>query len=75
MVRWLEELQEHAYSRMTIILIGNKVDLAEQRQVTTQEGIEFARRNKLIFFETSAKTSDNVEEAFTHAARIIFANL
>ena len=74
-VRWLEELLEHAYNRMTIVLVGNKNDLAEQRQVNYEEGVEFAKRNGLIFFETSAKTSDNVDEVFTHAARIIFNNV
>ena len=60
---------------MTIVLVGNKNDLAEQRQVNYEEGVEFAKRNGLIFFETSAKTSDNVDEVFTHAARIIFNNV
>lgn len=66
---------EHAYSRMTIILVGNKKDLEDQREVSYEEGLEFAKRNKLIFFETSAKTSENVDETFVHATRIIFQNV
>ena len=60
---------------MTIVLVGNKKDLAAQRQVSYEEGLEFARRNKLIFFETSAKTAENVDETFVHATKIIYNNV
>lgn len=42
---------------MLIILVGNKCDLENQRQVPKDEAEAFARKNDLIFFETSAKTS------------------
>ena len=63
---------EHAYSKMTIILVGNKKDLENEREVSYQEGLEFAKKNKLIFFETSAKTGEGVEETFLSAARMLF---
>ena len=66
---------EHAYQRMTIVLVGNKKDLESDREVSYEEGLEFAKRNKLIFFETSAKTSENVDDAFIHATRTIYANV
>ena len=66
---------EHAYKRMTIVLVGNKKDLEDQREVSYEEGLDFARRNKLIFFETSAKTSENVDNTFTHATKLIYANV
>ena len=47
---------------MTIMLIGNKSDLAHRRAVSTQEGEQFAKENGLVFMETSAKTAHNVEE-------------
>jgi Ras-related protein Rab-2A len=57
---------------MTIILIGNKSDLAHRRAVTTEEGQQFAQEHGLIFLETSAKTADNVEEAFMKTATKIY---
>lgn len=46
-------------------MIGNKVDLEDQRKVTTQEGRKFCDQNgKMIFFESSAKNNMNVENAF-----------
>jgi len=57
---------------MLIVLIGNKNDLDDQRQVSTEEGTAFARKNDLIFFETSAKTSFGVEDTFTQVTKQIY---
>jgi len=42
-----------------MIICGNKIDL-DDRQVTKEEGEEFAKKNKLVFFEVSAKTNENM---------------
>ena len=47
-----------------VILIGNKKDLEDKRQVSYEEGENFAKENGLMFLETSAKTAYNVVEAF-----------
>ena len=68
-------MRENAYSKMTIILVGNKVDLESEREVSTEEGTQFAKKNNLLFFETSAKTSLNVEKAFYQTTEIILNNI
>ncbi|CEM21914.1 unnamed protein product [Vitrella brassicaformis CCMP3155] len=74
LTRWLEEVRQNANPHMTIMLIGNKCDL-ERREVSTEEGASFARQHGLIFLETSAKTAQNVEEAFIWTARKIYENI
>lgn len=59
---WLEDARQHANANMTIMLIGNKCDLAHRRAVSIEEGEQFAREHGLIFMEASAKTAQNVEE-------------
>jgi GTPase SAR1 family protein len=62
LTRWLEEVRQNGNPDMVIMLIGNKSDLENRRQVSTEEGERFAKENGLIFMETSAKTAFNVEE-------------
>ena len=71
LVRWLEEMKENGYSKMQIILVGNKVDLEQEREVSFEEGSHFAQKNGLMFFETSAKTALNVEKAFLSTTEAI----
>lgn len=52
---------------MSIMLIGNKCDLAHRRAVSTEEGEQFAKEHGLIFMEASAKTAQNVEEVTGYA--------
>lgn len=70
--RWLEELRSHADKNIVIILIGNKSDLENQRQVPTEDAKEFAEKEGLFFLETSALESTNVESAFTTVLTEIF---
>jgi Ras-related protein Rab-2A len=59
---WLEDCRKYSSPNIVIILVGNKTDLENQRQVTREEGETFAKKNGLYFMETSAKTSENVDE-------------
>jgi small GTP-binding protein len=61
---WLSELRANVDSEVVIVLVGNKTDLAENRAISTDEGIHFSRQEKLLFIETSAKDASNVAEAF-----------
>ncbi|KAI9018720.1 ras family-domain-containing protein [Phycomyces nitens] len=68
---WLEDVRQHANPNTVIIVIGNKSDLDSKRQVSREEGERFARENDLFFLEASAKSADNVEEAFVKTAQSI----
>jgi len=60
MPTWLEE----AKSLDTVImLIGNKTDLGNKREVLYQEGFQFAQNNNLFFIEISVKSTENLEDA------------
>ena len=65
-------------SKIPVILVGNKVDLSDQRQVSTQEGEKLVKSGKIgnpkyvQFFETSAKTKHNCEECYTAIAKMIY---
>ena len=69
--KWLDEVKNNSSKTITVILIGNKKDLEEKRQVSYEEGEAFAKENDLMFLETSAKTSYNVVEAFNLSASSI----
>ncbi|KAJ0054193.1 hypothetical protein Pint_02847 [Pistacia integerrima] len=72
---WLEDARQHANPNMTIMLIGNKCDLAHRRAVSKEEGEQFAKENGLLFLEASARTAQNVEEAFIKTAAKILQNI
>ncbi|XP_034401920.1 ras-related protein Rab-25-like [Cyclopterus lumpus] len=62
--RWLKELFDHADPHIVVMLVGNKRDLESLRTVPTEEGKDFAEKRGLMFMETSALDSTNVEDAF-----------
>lgn len=54
-----------------LVLVGNKSDLQEERQVTSQEGQDLASRWRIPFFESSARLRTNIEEVFIQLIREI----
>jgi len=72
---WLEDARQHANANMTVMLIGNKCDLSHRRAVSYEEGEQFAKEHGLVFMEASAKTAQNVEEAFIKTAGTIYKKI
>ena len=62
--RWVSDISAAADKKITLLLIGNKSDLEDQRQVTKEQGEEKAKELGLAFMETSACSGDNLEKAF-----------
>ncbi|CAI8036006.1 Ras-related protein Rab-18-B [Geodia barretti] len=61
---WLNELDTYATKKDLVkMLVGNKID-KESREVSRSDGLQFARRNSMLFIEASAKTRDGVQQAF-----------
>ena len=56
------------------ILIGNKCDLEQERQVSLETLNEYANEEKINFFETSAKDNINLKEVFNKIVELIFEN-
>ncbi|XP_046396238.1 ras-related protein Rab-8B isoform X2 [Ischnura elegans] len=68
---WIRNIEENAASDVEKMLLGNKCELHEKRQVFKERGEQLAIEYGIKFMETSAKASINVEEAFFTLARDI----
>ena len=62
--KWIESIKEAANEKISIILVGNKSDLEEEREVKTKQGEDKAKFYEIPFFETSCKDGSNINEAF-----------
>lgn len=62
--QWLEYVRSERGSEVVIALVGNKADLCERRQVSTEEGETLAQQNSIMFVETSARTGANIKVLF-----------
>ena len=70
---WLRELRSHSNPDVKVFLIGNKIDLEAEREVTTEQGENFYKQNNLnLFLESSAKTGFNSQKIFIKAAEILY---
>lgn len=73
--QWLHEIDRYAAENVNKLLVGNKADLTSKRVVSTEQGKEFADSLGIEFLETSAKTAQNVEQAFLTMASQIKARM
>ena len=72
-IKWLKEIKLQSNPDIKVVLIGNKADLENKRQVTIEEGNKFKEENDILFFqEASAKSGINAKEIFHEAAKILY---
>ena len=69
--KWIKEINESFQTKIPIVLVGNKKDLENERIISEEEGKKLAEENDFLFFETSAKTGENVNEIFQSLFEII----
>jgi len=66
---WLSEVDRYANESTSKLLVGNKADLIEEKQVPEETATSFAEKLGIPFLETSAKTATNVDAAFLTMAK------
>lgn len=69
---WKKELQSKNSNSKVLMLVGNKIDLDKEREVSFQEGEAKAKEIGCSFIETSAKTNHNIKECFEKASRVLY---
>jgi small GTP-binding protein len=75
MGRWLQDIRDVARADVVTVLIGSKSDLANERQVSTDEAETFAKEHSMAYFETSAKTGDQIIASIEACVKVIEKNV
>ena len=57
------------------VLVGNKIDLEDERKVSTEEAQELAAIHKMKYFETSAKLNKNIDELMSHLMEEVYQKM
>ena len=71
--QWIESIKENIdIDTLPIVLLGNKVDLECNRQVSTEEAEHLAKAEKFKYFETSSKNNTGIDEAFQYLAEEMY---
>ena len=66
---WINQIKEEVSEKVSIILVGNKIDDEEHRAVQTEEGKNLAKELGLMFFECSAKSGVNIDSTFNELVK------
>jgi small GTP-binding protein len=68
---WLKSIKEVSCDKISIMLVGNKIDMEKDRKVSEAEGRVLAESNGLLFLEASAKDDINVKETFSKITKCV----
>ena len=73
---WFDEVLSYADEHVEIVLLGNKSDLIARREVTIEEGIDYARKRNIPFYETSALDNKNsqIQQVFQELCQRVMLN-
>ena len=64
-IEWLKEIDIYNNNDDCVrLLVGNKIDREDDRQISSEEGAAFAKAHSMLFIECSAKTQSGVQQAF-----------
>lgn len=73
--RWIRDIQNKAHPDINIILVGNKYDAEDLRQVMKEEGASLGQAYGIEFIEASAKTGHCIKEVFAHITRDVIRRM
>ena len=71
---WLKQIEKHAKENVIKFLVGNKIDLTDQRKVSYDEAKQYADEHELPYIETSTKEGININELFESSIKTFLAN-
>ena len=71
---WINQIKEEVSNKVTIILVGNKIDDEDHRVVSTEQGEKMAKDFGLMFFECSAKSGVNIDSTFNELVKKTLEN-
>merc|ERR1719197_1838912 len=69
--KWIEDVRNERGNDVIIVLVGNKTDLSDRRQVSIEEGEDKANKEGIMFIESSAKMSHNIKQLFRQLAQAL----
>ena len=73
--KWLNEIKDN-FNKPCLVLLGNKIDIDEDKWKVSQEEIDkFVQEKKITYYPTSAKTNQGINEAFTDMANLIYKKI
>ncbi|TMW67497.1 hypothetical protein Poli38472_011117 [Pythium oligandrum] len=69
--KWIEDVRAERGQDVVIMLVGNKTDISDRRQVSIEEGADKAKEENVMFIETSAKAGFNIKALFRKLATVL----
>jgi len=70
--KWIKDVKDSSEENVAIMIVGNKSDLVNLREIRTEEGVSFAESKNAAYIETSALDSSNIEAAFKHISTVVY---